>query len=85
MLKEMGESMCVLVTGATGLLGRQVMSVLGEVDGLRLKGTRFSRGEVGGDNRLVRLDLTDLKAVSTLLEQVNLPHCCLFLLITQHV
>ncbi|XP_045124740.1 methionine adenosyltransferase 2 subunit beta-like isoform X2 [Portunus trituberculatus] len=55
---------CVLVTGASGLLGRAVCGVLREA-GHAVKGLAFSRAGPG----LIKCDLTDLEAVRLIIEK----------------
>ena len=57
----------VLVTGATGLLGRQVKSAF-EKAGWDVVGTGFSRASPPS---IVKLDLGDAAAVSSLLDEAK--------------
>ncbi len=52
--------MKILVTGASGLLGRSLMKLLAERSGLEVKGVAFSRAVPP----LEKLDLTDERAVA---------------------
>jgi hypothetical protein len=52
--------MKILVTGASGLLGRSLMKLLAERSGLEVKGVAFSRAAPP----LEKLDLTDERAVA---------------------
>ena len=56
----------VLVTGATGLLGRQVVAAFQEA-GWNTVGTGFSRS----DTTIRKLDLADSSAISDLLDEVR--------------
>ena len=60
----------VLVTGASGLLGRQVMTVLSSDDSITCHGLCFSRP---GPN-LSPLDLTDLQATKKFIAEFKPSH-----------
>ena len=59
----------VLVTGASGLLGRQVMSVLA-AEGVSCTGLCFSRPSDG----LTKLDITDFAATASLVKDLKPSH-----------
>jgi S-adenosylmethionine synthetase len=61
-----------IVTGATGLLGRQVLQAFQE-NGWKAVGTGFSRS--GPSIR--KLDLTDSSATAALLDEVKYEKCSL--------
>lgn len=68
----MSDKVKILVTGATGLLGRQLVDTLGAREDLAVTGLRFSRGESNtSSSSLVRLDLTDFPAVSAFVKQLR--------------
>ncbi|WP_445363386.1 dTDP-4-dehydrorhamnose reductase family protein [Microbulbifer sp. ANSA003] len=59
--------MRILITGASGLLGRSVFKQLSSNPVFSVTGTAFSRAR----ENLIRLDLSDSEAVKTCLQQVN--------------
>lgn len=59
----------ILVTGASGLLGRAIVAALQAVGGLNVVGVTFSRAVPGG----VTCDLRSAEAVDKLLDEVK-PH-----------
>lgn len=64
--------MKVLITGASGLLGRQVYRSLQTSEVIaEVLGTCFSRAQAG----LTSLDLTDKKAVECLLKEKTVSVC----------
>jgi len=64
-----------LVTGATGLLGRQVVKAFGEAPGWQVKGTGYSRAD---GTSVLKVDLGDVSQVEKTLDDVKpqaVVHC----------